>query len=96
MLGARTSLTAHTSVVLGDDVWCGQDVFVSDASHGYQDTALPIGRQLGQHQPVVIGSGTIACQTSQPWSFGASGRRGSDSWAASASMRANQRGGVDE
>lgn len=58
VLGARTSLTAHTSVVLGDDVWCGQDVFVSDASHGYQDTALPIGRQLGQNQPVVIGSGT--------------------------------------
>lgn len=58
VLGARTSLTAHTSIVLGDDVWCGQDVFVSDASHGYQDADLPIGRQLGTHQPVVIGSGT--------------------------------------
>jgi acetyltransferase-like isoleucine patch superfamily enzyme len=58
VLGARTSLTAHTSIVLGDDVWCGQDVFVSDASHGYQDVALPIGQQLGPHQPVVIGSGT--------------------------------------
>ena len=58
VIGARTSLTAHISIVLGDDVWCGQDVFVSDASHGYQDTALPIGRQLGPHQPVVIGAGT--------------------------------------
>ncbi|MCW2842917.1 MAG: Hexapeptide repeat of succinyl-transferase [Nocardioides sp.] len=58
VLGARTSLTAHTSIVLGDDVWCGQDVFVSDASHGYQDVDLPIGRQPGAHQPVVIGSGT--------------------------------------
>lgn len=58
VIGARTSLTAHTSVVLGDDVWCGQDVFVSDASHGYQDAGLPIGEQLGPHQPVVIGSGS--------------------------------------
>ncbi|MGZ6753340.1 MAG: acyltransferase, partial [Nocardioides sp.] len=58
VLGARTSLTAHSSIVLGDDVWCGQDVFVSDASHGYQDADLPIGRQLGPHQPVVIGSGS--------------------------------------
>lgn len=58
VIGARTSLTAHTSIVLGDDVWCGQDVFVSDASHGYQDASRPIGRQLGSHQPVVIGSGS--------------------------------------
>jgi acetyltransferase-like isoleucine patch superfamily enzyme len=58
VIGARTSLTAHSSIVLGDDVWCGQDVFVSDASHGYQELETPIGRQLGMHQPVSIGSGT--------------------------------------
>ena len=58
VLGARTSLTAHTSIVVGDDVWFGQDVFVSDAGHGYQDTSVPIGRQLGAHQPVVIGTGS--------------------------------------
>lgn len=58
VIGARTSLTAHESIVLGDDVWCGQDVFVSDASHGYQDIGSPIGCQLGAHQPVVIGAGS--------------------------------------
>lgn len=58
VIGARTSLTAHTSIVIGDDVWLGQDVFVSDASHGYQDPATPIGRQLGEHQPVRVGDGT--------------------------------------
>ncbi len=58
VLGARTSLTAHSSIVVGDDVWCGQDVFVSDASHGYQQLGTPIGRQLGDHDPVVIGSGS--------------------------------------
>jgi acetyltransferase-like isoleucine patch superfamily enzyme len=58
VIGARTALTAHESISIGDDVWFGQDIFVSDASHGYQDPDTPIGRQLGEHQPVSIGSGT--------------------------------------
>lgn len=58
VLGARVCVTAHESITVGDDVWFGQDVFVSDASHGYQDPAVPIGRQFGSHQPVVIGSGS--------------------------------------
>lgn len=37
VIGTRSSLTAHTLIELGDDVWFGQDVFVCDASHGYQD-----------------------------------------------------------
>ena len=57
VIGARTSLTAHESITLGDDVWCGQDVFVSDAGHGYQQLGTPIGRQFGEHAPVVIGDG---------------------------------------
>lgn len=35
-----------------------QDVFVCDASHGYQDPDLPIGEQFGGHLPVRIGSGS--------------------------------------
>lgn len=58
VIGARTSLTAHESIVVGDDVWFGQDVFVSDASHGYQELGTPIGLQLGEHQPVTIGAGS--------------------------------------
>ncbi|KQY54619.1 MULTISPECIES: acyltransferase [unclassified Nocardioides] len=58
VIGASSTLTAHESIVLGDDVWFGQSVFVSDASHGYQDPEAPIGHQLGQHQPVSIGSGS--------------------------------------
>jgi acetyltransferase-like isoleucine patch superfamily enzyme len=58
VVGARTSLTAHSSIVIGDDVWFGQDVFVSDASHGYQELGVPIGLQLGEHQPVTVGSGS--------------------------------------
>lgn len=58
VIGARSSLTAHASIELGDDVWFGQDVFVCDASHGYQQPEVPVGRQFGPHAPVRIGSGS--------------------------------------
>jgi len=58
VIGAGTTLTAHESITIGDDVWFGQNVFVSDASHGYQDPDTPIGAQLGRHQPVSIGAGS--------------------------------------
>jgi acetyltransferase-like isoleucine patch superfamily enzyme len=58
VIGAGTTITAHASIVIGDDVWFGNQVFVSDASHGYQDPDTPIGVQLGPHQPVVVGAGT--------------------------------------
>lgn len=58
VIGAGSTLTAHGSITLGDDVWFGQDVFVSDASHGYQDVETPIGLQLGDHERVSIGAGS--------------------------------------
>jgi acetyltransferase-like isoleucine patch superfamily enzyme len=58
VLGARTTITAHERIEIGDAVFFGQGVFVTDASHGYQDPELPIGKQLGAHQPVSIGPGT--------------------------------------
>jgi acetyltransferase-like isoleucine patch superfamily enzyme len=58
VLGAGSTLTAHESITIGDDVWFGQNIFISDASHGYQDPETPIGLQLGAHQPVEIGDGS--------------------------------------
>jgi serine acetyltransferase len=58
VLGARITITAHQHVELGDSVFTGQSVFITDASHGYQDPETPIGKQFGAHQPVSIGSGT--------------------------------------
>lgn len=58
IIGARCTLTAHESIEVGDGVWFGQDVFVSDAGHGYQDPDVPIGEQFGSHDPVVIGAGS--------------------------------------
>lgn len=58
VIGAGSTLTAHSSITVEDDVWFGQRVFVSDASHSYQDPETPIGVQLGEHQPVVVGEGS--------------------------------------
>ncbi len=58
VIGMRSGIVAHESIEIGDDVWFGQDVFVTDANHGYTDPDTPIGRQLGPHLPVVIGAGT--------------------------------------
>ena len=58
VIGARSTLVAHASVEVGDDVWFGQGVFVCDASHGYQDPDLPVGEQFGAHQPVRVGAGS--------------------------------------
>jgi acetyltransferase-like isoleucine patch superfamily enzyme len=58
VLGARVTVMAHELVEIGDDVWFGQDVFVSDSGHGYHDPALPIGEQFGPRRPVHIGPGS--------------------------------------
>jgi acetyltransferase-like isoleucine patch superfamily enzyme len=58
VVGIRTGIVAHESVEVGDDVWFGQDVFVTDSNHGFDDLEVPIGRQLGKHEPVSIGAGS--------------------------------------
>lgn len=58
VLGERTGIVAHESIEIGDDVWFGQDVYVTDSNHGADDLDAPIGRQIGTHQPVSIGAGS--------------------------------------
>jgi serine acetyltransferase len=58
LIGLRCSIVAHESIEIGDDVWFGQDVFVTDSNHGFDDPDVPIGKQLGTHHPVKIGSGS--------------------------------------
>ena len=58
VIGMRSGIVAHESIEIGDDVWFGQEVYVTDANHGYADPGTPIGRQLGPHAPVRIGSGS--------------------------------------
>ncbi len=58
VIGLRSGIVAHESIEIGDDVWFGQDVYVTDANHAFDDPERPIGHQLGVHQPVSIGDGS--------------------------------------
>lgn len=55
-LGRGLVLTAHSSITIGDDVWTGSNVFISDANHGWANPDQPIGRQFGDILPISIGS----------------------------------------
>lgn len=57
VIGMRSGIVCHESITIGDDVWFGQEIYVTDANHGYTDPSTPPGNQLGEHQPVVIGDG---------------------------------------
>ncbi len=58
VIGTRSGITAHSSIEIGDDVWFGQEVFVTDSNHGTHDPDVPIGLQVGPHLPVRIGEGS--------------------------------------
>lgn len=58
LIGRQSSIVGHLSIVIGDDVYFGPNVYVTDQNHGYADPALPIGRQTNPERPVRIGSGS--------------------------------------
>lgn len=58
MVNVRCGIVAHESIEIGDDVWFGPGVYITDANHGFEDLDVPIGRQLGDHQPVSVGRGS--------------------------------------
>jgi acetyltransferase-like isoleucine patch superfamily enzyme len=58
MLGKGIGIVGHERIELGDDIWTGHYVYVTDQNHGYEDLDLPIGTQLWKNHPVTIGSGS--------------------------------------
>lgn len=57
LIGRGSTVVGHTSVVIGDDVWTGHHVHITDMNHGYEDLGTPIGRQWMDPAPVVVGDG---------------------------------------
>jgi len=55
IIGLRSGIVAHQSVVIGNGVFLGQDVFITDGNHGYDDLDAPIGSQKGSVEPISIG-----------------------------------------
>jgi acetyltransferase-like isoleucine patch superfamily enzyme len=58
VIGRGSHIIAHHSIQIGDDVFTGPYVYITDQNHGYADPEIPIGRQLPRNTAVSIGSGT--------------------------------------
>ena len=58
VLGRESGVVAHLSVDIGDDVWTGHHVYITDQNHAYSDLTAPIGRQWMPERPVSIGAGS--------------------------------------
>ena len=56
VIGRGSSIAAHLSITIGDDVYFGPNVYVTDHNHTNTEPQLPVGKQSGPEQPVVIGS----------------------------------------
>ena len=58
LIGRGSSIVGHLSIEIGDDVWTGPHVYVTDQNHGYDDRDLPISQQHQPERPVTIGDGS--------------------------------------
>ena len=57
LIGRGSSIIGHESIVIGDDVWTGHHVHITDMNHGYERLDVPIANQWMDEVPVVIGDG---------------------------------------
>lgn len=57
-IGRGSHIVGHQSIEIGDDVFTGPYVYITDQNHAYEDPDTPIGRQWPKNEPVRIGSGS--------------------------------------
>jgi acetyltransferase-like isoleucine patch superfamily enzyme len=58
LIGKGSGIVGHFSIEIGDDVWTGHHVYITDQNHGYEDVDVPISRQTMPERAVVIGDGS--------------------------------------
>ena len=58
LIGRGSGIVGHFSITIGDDVWTGHHVYITDQNHGYEDISIPISHQTQPELPVVIGNGS--------------------------------------
>jgi acetyltransferase-like isoleucine patch superfamily enzyme len=58
LIGRGSGIVGHLSIEIGDDVWTGHHVYITDQNHGYEDPDVPISRQVMPERPVSIGDGS--------------------------------------
>jgi acetyltransferase-like isoleucine patch superfamily enzyme len=57
-LGKGIGIVGHERIEIGDDIWTGHYVYITDQNHGYENVDLPIGTQMWKNEPVSIGAGS--------------------------------------
>ncbi len=58
LIGRGSGVVGHQSIVIGDGVFTGHNVYITDANHGYEDIELTIGEQFAPPKPVAVGAGS--------------------------------------
>ena len=58
LIGKGSGIVGHLEIRIGNDVWTGHHVYITDQNHGYADLDLPISKQVMPEQPVSIGDGS--------------------------------------
>ena len=58
LIGRGSGIVGHFSIKIGNDVWTGHHVYITDQNHGYEDVKRPISQQSQPERPVVIGDGS--------------------------------------
>ena len=56
LIGKGSGIVGHFRIVIGNDVWTGHHVYITDQNHGYESVVLP-GVTIGRH--VVIGANSV-------------------------------------
>ncbi len=46
LIGRGSSIVGHYRIDIGDDVYTGMNVYITDQNHGYEDLEMPIGIQV--------------------------------------------------
>jgi acetyltransferase-like isoleucine patch superfamily enzyme len=57
-IGRGSHIVGHLSIDIGEDVFTGPYVYITDQNHVYDDPEYPVGRQWPRNNPVAIGSGS--------------------------------------
>lgn len=58
LIGGGSTVIGHRLIDIGDDVWTGRNVHITDMNHGFSDVDRPISEQWQGPDPVHIGDGS--------------------------------------
>jgi acetyltransferase-like isoleucine patch superfamily enzyme len=58
LIGNGSGIVGHLGIDIGNDVWTGHHIYITDQNHGYEDLDRPISRQTQPERPVVVGDGS--------------------------------------